>query len=180
MPSEHVEPNLELRHLVQTRGINFDLDFSEVIISSVVQQLDLIALRKAKFSGTILPLEKGDWVLSGILGASVEQPCSLTLGPVRTRIDVPVVLNFRKSKLQLSDTVLDSKTNYDDNDEPLHQVIDILRVFCEALSLEVPDYPRTENVVAVTSEYGPPGIASLTDDSAKPFAVLAELKKKIE
>ena len=180
MPSEHVEPNLELRHLVQTRGINFDLDFSEVIISSVVQQLDLIALRKAKFSGTILPLKKGDWVLSGILGASVEQPCSLTLVPVRTRIDVPVVRNFRKSKLQQSDTVLESETNYDDNDEPLHQVIDILRVFCEALSLEVPDYPRTENVVAATTEYGPPGTAALTDASAKPFAVLAELKKKLE
>tara|TARA_B100000795_G_C22647748_1_gene379073 strand:+ start:302 stop:844 length:543 start_codon:yes stop_codon:yes gene_type:complete len=180
MRSDHADPKLELRHLVQNRGVNFDLDFSEVLISSVVQQLDLTALRKAKFSGTILPLEQGDWVLSGALGASVEQPCSLTLVPVRTRIDIPVVRNFRKSKLQLADTSLESESNYDDNDEELNQVIDILCVFCEALSLELPDYPRTENVVATTTEYGPPGTAALTDVSVKPFAVLAELKKRLE
>ena len=180
MRSDHAGAKLELRHLVQNRGVNFNLEFSEELISSVVQQLDLAALRKAKFSGTISPLEQGDWLLLGTLGASVEQPCSLTLVPVRTRIDIPVVRKFRKSKLQLSDTMLESETYYDDNDEQLHQEIDILFVFCEALSLEVPDYPRTENVVAVTTEYGPPGIAALTDDSVKPFAGLAELKKKLE
>ena len=180
MRSVHADAKLELRHLVQNRRVNFNLKFSEELISSVVQQLDLAALRKAKFSGTISPLEQGDWLLLGTLGASVEQPCSLTLVPVRTRIDIPVVRNFRKSKLQLSDTMPESETNYDDNDEQLHQEIDILCVFCEALSLEVPDYPRTENVVAATTEYGPPGTAALTDASAKPFAVLAELKKKLE
>ena len=180
MRSDHAGAKLELRHLVQNRGVNFNLEFSEELISSVVQQLDLAALRKAKFSGTISPLEQGDWLLLGTLGASVEQPCSLTLVPVRTRIDIPVVRNFRKSKLQLADTSLESESNYDDNDEELNQVIDILCVFCEALSLELPDYPRTENVVATTTEYGPPGTAALTDVSVKPFAVLAELKKRLE
>ena len=180
MRPDHVDPKLELRHLVQNRGVNFNLDFSEALITSVVQQYELIKLQKASFLGTILPVGQGGWVLSGRLGASIEQPCSLTLLPVRTRIDTQVTRNFRKSLLPISKTMSDTESNTDDNDEQLHQIIDIFRIFCEALSLELPDYPRTENVVATIKDYGPPGILALTDDTAKPFAVLAVLKDKIK
>ena len=175
MRPDHVDPKLELRHLVQNRGVNFNLNFSEALISSVVKQHGLIKLQKASFVGTVLPLDQGDWVLSGRLGASIEQPCSLTLLPVRTRIDTQVTRNFRKSLSPLSKTALDT----DDNDEQLHQIIDIFYIFCEALSLELPDYPRTENVAAKIIDYGPPGTVALTDHTAKPFAALAGLKYKI-
>ena len=180
MRPDHVDPKLELRHLVQNRGVNFNLDFSECLIFSVVQQYGLIKLQKASFLGTILPLDQGDWMLSGRLGASIEQPCSLTLLPVRTRIDTQVTRNFRKILLPLSKTMSDTESTRDDNDEQLHQIIDIFCIFCEALSLELPDYPRTENVVATITDYGPPGTVVLTDNTAKPFAVLAELKNKIK
>ena len=180
MRPDHVDPKLELRHLVQNQGVNFNLDFSEALIFSVVQQHELIKLQKASFLGTISPLDHGDWVLSGRLGASIEQPCGLTLLPVRTRIDTQVTRNFRKSLLPLSKTVLDTDSTIDDNDEQLHQIIDIFYIFCEALSLELPDYPRTENVAAKIIDYGPPGTVALTDHTAKPFAVLAGLKDKIK
>ena len=179
MRPDHVDPKLELRHLVQNRGVNFNLNFSEALISSVVKQHGLIKLQKASFVGTVLPLDQGDWVLSGRLGASIEQPCSLTLLPVRTRIDTQVTRNFRKSLLPLSKTTLDTETTTDDNDEQLHQIIDIFCIFSEALSLELPDYPKTKNVVATIIDYGPPGTEALTDDTAKPFAALAGLKYKI-
>ena len=180
MRPDHVDPKLELRHLVQNRGVNFNLDFSEALIFSVVQQHELIKLQKASFLGTILPVGQGDWVLSGRLGASIEQACSLTLLPVRTRIDAEVTRNFRKSLLPLSKTGSDTESTTDDNDEQLYQIIDIFCIFCEALSLELPDYPRTENVAATITDYGPPGIVALTDNAAKPFAVLAGLKDKIK
>ena len=87
MRPDHIDPKLELRHLVQNRGVNFNLNFSEALILSVTQQYKLIKLQKPSFFGTILPLSQGDWVLSGMLGASIEQPCSITLLPVRTRIE---------------------------------------------------------------------------------------------
>jgi len=180
MRPDHVDPKLELRHLVQNRGVNFNLDFSEALIFSVVQQHKLIKLQKVSFLGTILPIGQGDWVLSGTLGASIEQPCGLTLLPVRTRIDTQVTRNFRKLLLPLLKTMSDTESTTDDNDEQLHQIIDIFVIFCEALSLELPDYPRTENVVATIIDYGPPGIAALTDDTSKPFAALAGLKDKIK
>ena len=101
MRPNHAHPRLELKHLVQNRGVNFDLTLSEVDISEIIEQLELLSLRKIKFSGTILPIGKGDWRLSGELGATVEQACSLTLAPVRSRIDTPVVRNFRKSPYHL-------------------------------------------------------------------------------
>lgn len=180
MRSEHVDPKLELRHLLQNQGVNINLDFSESLIFSVVQQLGLIKLQKVSFVGTILPLDKGDWVLSSKLGASIEQPCSLTLLPVRTRIETQVTRIFRKSLLPLLKTTPVNEFISDDNDEQLYQVIDIFAIFCEALSLEIPDYPRTENVEATIIDYGPPGTEALTDDTVKPFAILAGLKGKMK
>ena len=178
MRPDHVDPKLELRHLVQNRGVNFNLDFSEALILSLVRQHGLIKLQKASFLGNILPLGQGDWVLSGRLGASIEQPCSLTLLPVRTRIDIQVTRNFRKLLLPLSKNAFDAASS--DDDEQLLKEINIFSIFCEALSLELPDYPRTENVLATIINYGPPGAEALTDHTSKPFAVLTEFRGKMK
>ena len=180
MRPNHADPSLELKHLVQNRGATFDLAFSEVLISEIAQQLDLKSLHKAKFTGTVLPIGKGDWGLSGTLGATVEQPCSLTLVLVRTRIDATVIRNFRRSPVKLSNAGSDNEIPDDDSEEQLEDIIDIARVFSEALSLELPDYPRAKDAEINSAEFGPPGVPPLTDDSAKPFALLAGLKDKLE
>ena len=180
MRPNHADPSLELKHLLQNRGATFDLAFSENLISEIVQQLDLLNLRKAKFTGTILPVGKGDWVLTGTLGATVEQPCSLTLVSVRTRIEATVIRNFRRSPVKPPDEGSDNEIPDDDTEEQLEDNINIARVFSEALSLELPDYPRSEDSEINSAEFGPPGVPPLTDASAKPFAVLARLTKKLE
>jgi uncharacterized metal-binding protein YceD (DUF177 family) len=180
MRPNQVEPTIELKHLVQNQGITFDLTFTEPVILELIKELDLLTLRKAKFTGTVLPLSKGDWELLGTLGATVEQPCSLTLEPVRTRIDAAVLRKFRRSPVKLSATGPDNEIPDDDSEEQLGETIDIIRVFSEALSLELPDYPRAENAEVASAEFGPPGVTPLTDDSIKPFAMLANLKDKLK
>ena len=180
MRPNHAHPRLELKHLVQNRGVNFDLTLSEVDISEIIEQLELLSLRKIKFSGTILPIGKGDWRLSGELGATVEQACSLTLAPVRSRIDTPVVRNFRKSRITLSHSGPKHEIPEDDSEEQLEDVIDLARVFSEALSLALPDYPRAEGAELKTAEFAPPGVTPLTDEAARPFSVLAGLKDKLQ
>lgn len=179
MPPNHAHPRLELKHLVQNRGVNFDLALSEAEIATIVTQLDLLSLRKIKFSGTILPIGKGDWRLSGELGATVEQACSLTLAPVRSRIDTAVTRNFRKSPIALNQTGPEHEIPEDDSEEQLEDIIDIERVFCESLSLALPDYPRAEGAELASAEFGPPGVTPLTDEAARPFSVLASLKDKL-
>ncbi len=180
MRPNQVEPTIELKHLVQSQGITFDLFFTEALISEVIKELDLLNLRKVKFTGTILPISKVDWELSGTLGATVEQPCSLTLEPVRTRIDAPVIRKYRRSPAKLSATGPDYEIPDDDSEEQLGEIIEIVRLFSEALSLELPDYPRAENAEVTSAEYGPPNIAPMTDDSIKPFAILANLRGKLK
>jgi len=180
MRPNHAHPRLELKHLVQNRGVNFDLTLSEAEISEIIEQLDLLSLRKIKFSGVILPIGKGDWGLSGELGATVEQACSLTLVPVRSRVDTPVVRNFRKSPITLSHSGPEHEIPEDDSEEQLEDVIDLARVFSEALSLALPDYPRAEGAELKTAEFAPPGVTPLTDEAARPFSVLAGLKDKLQ
>ena len=141
MRPNHAHPSLELKHLVQNRGVDFDLTLSEADISEIAEQLDLLSLRKIKFSGTILPIGKGDWELLGELGATVEQACSLTLAPVHCRIDTPVIRRFRKSPIALNHSGPEHEIPEDDSEEQLEDVIDLGRVGSEALSLALPDIP---------------------------------------
>ncbi len=180
MRPNHAECDHRVEALLQNQGITFDLTFTEPVILELIKELDLLTLRKAKFTGTVLPLSKGDWELLGTLGATVEQPCSLTLEPVRTRIDAAVLRKFRRSPVKLSATGPDNEIPDDDSEEQLGETIDIIRVFSEALSLELPDYPRAENAEVASAEFGPPGVTALTDDSIKPFAMLANLKGKLK
>ena len=68
----------------------------------------------------------------------------------------------------------------DDSEEQLEDVIDLARVFSEALSLALPDYPRAEGAELKTAEFAPPGVTPLTDEAARPFSVLAGLKDKLQ
>ena len=81
MRPNHADPSLELKHLVQNRGATFDLAFSEALISEIAQQLDLMSLRKAKFTGTVLPIGNGDWGLSGRCAQRIGQ------APAETGVD---------------------------------------------------------------------------------------------
>ena len=49
MRPNHAHPSLELKHLEQNRGFDFDLTLSERDISEISAQLDLLSLRKIKF-----------------------------------------------------------------------------------------------------------------------------------
>ena len=138
MRPHHTDPTLEVRHLVQNRGVSFDIKFSRAIISDLIQKLNLITLRKATFIGTILPINDGDWILSGRLGASVDQACSLTLVPVRTRIELPVIRNFRKSFLELPETELETLSLNEDNELLVHLlIVHVLESVVELVSEEL-------------------------------------------
>ena len=51
------------------------------------EALGLSALKKLRFQGTLTPGPGRDWTLDAQLGATVIQPCRVTLLPVTTRID---------------------------------------------------------------------------------------------
>ncbi len=53
-------------------------------------------------------------------------------------------------------------------------------VISEALSLAVPAYPRVEGAELGAMIHAEPGVEPLNEETVKPFASLADLKKKME
>ncbi len=145
--------------------------------AAIAQALDLIELRKLRFEGRLAPLGRRDWRLTAHLGATVVQPCVVTLAPVTTRIEEDISRNW------LSDFELPQAEEVEIpeavDDEPVGSEIDIGAVMVEALALALPAYPRADDATLDEAVFTAPGETPMTDEDAKPFAGLAALRDKL-
>lgn len=147
--------------------------------ADIAARLKLTALRKLRFEGEVRPEGRGDWRLQARLGATVVQPCVITLAPVTTRIETGVVRLYRADMPETppGDEV---EMPEDDSEEPRPERLDLAAVMEEALALALPLYPRAEGAEMGEAVFAPPGAEPLREAEAKPFAALADLKKKLE
>ncbi len=146
-------------------------------LNALRTELDLLDLRKLRFEGQIAPLGKQDWRLTGLLGATVTQPCVATLEPVQTRIDTPVERTYL-AEFEMPDDP-EAEMPEDDGTEALGSHINLTDVMAEALSLALPLYPRALGAEDVHLQVTEPGKKAMTDDEAKPFAALSALRDKL-
>ena len=122
-----------------------------------------------------------DWVLDAHLGATVVQPCVVTLDPVTTRIDETVMRRFSPEVDRPEDLPGDEmEMPEDDTLEPLDHDIDLGRVLIEALSLALPPWPRRDDAELGQITAAAEGVEPLTDADTKPFAGLAGLRDKLK
>ncbi len=168
------QTSLRVADLPQNAPTMFDLRPDSKILDSIKDDLNLLGLRKLTFVGEVRAQGKRDWALKGKLGATVIQPCVVTLEPVTTRIDVPVARVF------LADWSDPDEEEFEipegDESEPLGPEIDPAQVMIEALSLALPQYPRKEGAELEQADYTEPGKQAMTDEDVKPFAGLAGLR----
>lgn len=157
---------------------SFDLSPSQAEMAEIAAELGLVDLRKLRFQGQIETFGKEDWQLTGQLGATVIQPCVVTLAPVTTRIDMPVQRKFIANWHDPDEP--EAEMPEDDEAEPLDIWIDPGAVMREALALALPDYPRADGAELGTGQFTEPGKQAMTDEDVKPFAGLAALKEKLE
>jgi uncharacterized metal-binding protein YceD (DUF177 family) len=156
------------------RPTRFSLTPDAAARAALAAELGASALRKLRFTGTILPEGRTDWRIEAELGATVVQPCVISLHPVTTRIDTPLV---RRLVTQMPAFDADQEMA-DETLEPLGAVIDLGAMMVEALALEMPDYPRADG--SGGDEIAPPRDEddAMTDAPRKPFAALADLLNK--
>lgn len=174
-PNRHALRTADLR---QRRPTQFDIVPDSAETDALRGRLGLDGLRKLRLTGTLTPQDRHDWRLDARLGATVVQPCVVTLEPVTTRIDSDVTRHFVKDYAQ--DTAPEAEMPEDDSTEPLTEHIDLWHVLAEALSLAVPLYPRAaESPEPVAIRVTEPGKAAMTDDEARPFAGLAALRARL-
>ncbi|GGH19686.1 Uncharacterized metal-binding protein YceD, DUF177 family [Cribrihabitans marinus] len=169
---------LRVAQLPQNSPTPFDLQPDRAHLDGLAEALGLLGLRKLRFSGEITAQGSRDWLLTGHLGATVVQPCVVTLEPVTTRIEAPV------RRLYLEDwqppEAEEAEMPEDDEAEALGTVIDPGAVMAEALALALPLYPRKDGVGPGDTAFAAPGKEPLTDDDVKPFAGLSALRDKLK
>ena len=156
---------------------SFELKPDAVALAEISTSLELSALRKLVFSGEISPQGSSDWELKGHLGATVVQPCVVTLEPVTTRIEEDVIRIYLANWSTPQET--ETEMTEDDSVEPLRDIIDLTALAAEVLALAIPQFPRAANAQLGEFNITEPGAVPLSDESAKPFAGLAALKDKL-
>ena len=172
MPQRRI---LRLADLSERRPTAFAIEPDAEERAALAAELGLSALRKLRFEGELRPLGKRDWHLAGRLGATVVQPCVVTLDPVTTRIDEEVARSFVRDLPDLPPGT-EVEMPEDDTVEPLPETLDLGRVMTEALALAIPLYPRRDDAELGAAVFTEAGATPLTDEAAKPFAGLARLR----
>lgn len=169
---------LRVAELSQNSETPFNLRPEPSRLKEIALELGLSGLRKLSLVGKIRAEGSADWRLSATLGATVIQPCGVTLEPVTTRIDVPV------ERLYLRDFIFvdapEAEMPGDDTVEALPQWIDPAEVMMEALVLNLPLYPRATDAELGEMIVTEPGVAPMRDEDARPFAGLSALKNQLK
>ena len=180
--SQHPQNTRVIRvaDLSARRPVSFDLAPDGAEMARISEDLGLLGLRKLRFRGKMTAEGRADWLLQADLGATVIQPCVVTLDPVQTRIDEPVTRRFSPdAALETPEPGAEIEIPEDDTLEPLGTEIDFGRVMVEALSLALPPYPRRDGAELGQLTVAEEGVAPLQDEDTKPFAALARLRDKL-
>ena len=175
-PLDRASLPLRVADLPPRRPTRFHLRPDAAARAALAAELDLDALRKLDFRGSLVAEGRRDWRLEAQLGATVVQPCVVTAEPVVTRIDTQVTRRFVHDLPEPDET--EAEMPEDDSLERLGSVIDPGAVMREALALALPDYPRRPDAALDQAEFAPPGAAPLDDSRPNPFAALAALKSR--
>lgn len=165
--------------LAMNKPTRFDLCPDAPMLAAIAADLDLLGLKKLRFKGELKPLGQRDWQLSGRIGASVVQPCVVTLDPVSSRIDEDV-LRIYCAQLPEYEAGSEVEMSEDEYSEPLGPVIDLGAVMVEALALHLPQYPRSQGANHGEAVFSEPGKAPMKNEDARPFAGLKSLRDKLE
>jgi len=146
----------------------------EAEVEALTEALDLLGLRKARLEGTLAPEGRADWRLQAHLGATVVQPCSVSLKPVTTRIEEPVTVLYTADYRPPAEG--EAEMPDDETTEPLPETVDLAAILAEALALALPPFPRAGDAELGETAFGPPGAEPLRDADVHPFAALSPLK----
>lgn len=164
------------------RAMPFDIAATPEELPEIARFLGLDTLRSLRFRGELAPAGDDEWRASGRLEAEAVQSCVVTLAPVESRIDEQVTRSYLPADAvaRLTATELDLDPEAEDDPDPYDGSIDPGALAIESLALALDPYPRAPGVPPAEFSASPPGAEPLSDAGPKPFAGLAELKRRLD
>lgn len=175
-PSATAQTRIRLADPAPRQVTAFDLRPDADARAALADALGISAIRKLAFTGHLVPSGRRDWTLEARLGATVVQPCIVTLAPVTTRIDEDVT---RRYMHELPEPAPGESEMPEDEVEALPATLDLAEVMAEALALALPPWPRAADAGPVDLTVTEPGATPLDSEAARPFAGLAALRDKL-
>ena len=169
---------LRVAELPKNKAYAFALDLSPAELKALADDLDILDLAKLRFQGELEYNDQGEVVVTAQLGVTATQACVVTLEPVKTRIDEPVVRRYSPHMAEGGEEH-QMLPEDDENVDPLEDVIDLGLILTEGIALNLPDFPRSDGAELAQSTFAEPGVTPLEDEDTKPFASLAALKDKL-
>ncbi len=151
---------------------------------ALARRFDLTALPKLTANLEVVLDHRGTISVTGPVRVRVEQPCAITLDPVRTDLTLSLALRLVPGgdaedceDLELTEDDADTE----DVEAYSGDVIDLGEIIAQTVAVHIPAYPRADGVSldAMLSESGIDTGGALPDE-AKPFASLAALKDKLK
>lgn len=187
--SDTVQPPIwshpvRLAELDEQKPTTFALVPDAALRAAIAAGLGLSGLKKLRFEGNIHAAGDAGWQLHARLGATVIQPCVLSLAPVTTRIDEKLVRHFdREAILPAAKDDFEIEGDFEipagEEHEVLGAAIDPGLVMVEALALALPAYPRADDAKLARATFTEPGKTPLDDEQSRPFAGLRALRDKL-
>ena len=174
-PAPHI---LRLADLPSRKPTRFTLRPDGTARKELAAGLGLVGIERLSFTGALTPKGRSDWSLEAALDARVVQPCVVTAEPVATDLSETVERIYTADLPEPEGDEVEMPA--DDRVEALPATLDLSAVMAEALSLSLPLYPRVPGASFGRIDHASPGTEALTDETAKPFAGLADLLKKGE
>ena len=164
---------IEVSRLKGTVGQDFAIKPDAQEIANLTALFQASKLSKVHFSGTIRPFGNSEWELNGRLGATIVQPCVVTLAPVTTRIETKVHRLFVREIATAEDVEIAPDDDVDL--ELLRATIDLGIIATEELALSIPEYPRADGA-ELAQVYD-----ATTDDQVqiRPFDALRSLRDRL-
>lgn len=174
------QTRFRMSDLPPSRPVMFELRPTPEENRAIADDLGLSGLRKLSFQGRLEPEGKRDWRLVAHLGATVTQPCVVTLAPVTTRIEEDIERRYLAELPALPEDEDEVEMPEDDSIDPLPSTLDVAVVMTEALALALPLYPRADDAELGETVVTEPGKTPLKDEDTKPFAGLAALRDALK
>ena len=177
--SQPFQQLLRVSDLPTRKPTRFEVTPEAEVRQAIAEYLGLLDLKKLRFEGTLTARGPEDWVLNANLGATVVQPCVVTLEPVVTRIDEPVERSYVRD-LPETDPTEEAEIPEDVDVELLKADIDLGAAMIEVLALALPAYPKAPGAELGEVVHAAPGVTPIKDEDLRPFAGLAGLRDKLK
>ncbi|PRX35016.1 Uncharacterized metal-binding protein YceD, DUF177 family [Meinhardsimonia xiamenensis] len=178
-PSPRLPARFRPATLSRQTAHDFELRPDAETRARLMQALGLTGLRKLRLAGRLIPEGAADWRLEAVLGATVVQPCVVSLEPVTTRIDEPVTRLYRAEPAP-EPAAAEIEMPAETDEEAMSEMLDLEAILAEALALALPDFPRAPGAELGQAAFGAPEGTPEQPARIHPFAALAALKGKLD